>query len=143
MNFFLTLDVTRRASALSIANSNHFYEEVFFELIDGLKKDDHEDKSEPPTYERISIAMSDDATGKDISFVPPRRSSIREHSTPIKRPVPVKRPQAPSKSPEVFRKMFDLPEESAGRLGSLNNLDQQMLKLSRDDMVFLIFSISF
>ena len=108
-------------------------------MIDGLKKNEHEDKNEQPKYERISIAMSetDGATGKDTPFVPPRRSSIREDSTPIRKPVPVKRPHA-RKSPEVFRKMFDLPEESAGRLGSLNNLDQQMLKLSKDDVVILI-----
>lgn len=135
--------MTRRTSALSIANSNHFYEEVFFELIDGLKKNDNKDKNEPPKYERISIAMSeiDNAAGKDIPFVPPRRSSIREDSTPIKKPVPVKRPPVRLKSSEVLCEMFDLPEESASRLGSLNDLDQQMLKLSQDDMVFSCFLI--
>ena len=141
--FFLSSspDTSRRTSELSIANSNHFYEEVFFELIDGLKKSDHDNKNEPPKYERISIAMSDSegATVKDIPFVPPRRSSIREESTPIRRPVPVKRPLVRSKSPEVFREMFDLPEESASQLGSLNNLDQQMLQLSQDNMVFFYY----
>ena len=118
-------------------------------MIDGLKKSSKKEDNEPPKYERISFTTNEEGIGntRDIPFVPPRRSSIREDSTPIRRPIPLKRPEVRSKSPEVFREMFDLPEETASRLGSLDNLDQQMLKLSQEKVVYLqkisLFFISF
>ncbi|XP_066913817.1 pleckstrin homology domain-containing family H member 1-like isoform X2 [Clytia hemisphaerica] len=130
----LSKDIDGRASHLSTTNSQHFYEEVFFELIDGLKKTDTIEKDEPPRYERISLALSesDGATGFDSPLVPPRRSSIRDESRPLK-PIPAKRPVGRPKSPEVFREMFDLPEEPS-RHGSLDNLDKQMLQLSTEHL---------
>ena len=138
--FFFTshIDKTRRESQLSLANSNHFYEEVFSELIDGLKKTEEESP-----YERISLTLGEAelVPGLDAPFVPPRRSSIREDSRPIKKPVPAKRPIIRTKSPEVFREMFNLPEEPSLH-GSLDNLNEQMLQLSTEDVSSLSPEIS-
>jgi len=133
--FVYIVDKSRRASELSHTHSSHFYEEVFSELIDGLKKNNNEPETDR-TYARISVTLSEaeHLSGLDIPFVPPRRSSIRDDSRPIKRPVPAKRPAQRSQSPEVLREMFDLPEEP-NRHNSLDNLDHQMLKLSTEEIV--------
>lgn len=106
-------------------------------MIDGLKKNNNEPETER-TYERISFALgeAEQLPGLDMPFVPPRRSSIREDSLPIKKPVPAKRPAQRNQSTEVFREMFDLPEEPI-RHDSLDNLDREMLKLSTQEIVSL------
>lgn len=134
-------DKSRRESEHSVAtHSSHFYEEVFSELMDGLKTTtaDESDSSGANSYERISFySRSSKLAGLDAPFVPPRRSSIRDESHPLKRPIPAKRPIARTKSPEVFREMFNLPEDPK-EMGSIHNLSDKMLQLSTADDVSIM-----
>ena len=126
---FSFLEKCRRESEQT-SESEHFYEEVFSELIDGLKTPTAP-KPAPNNYERISLYKEDPEikTDPEIPFVPPRRSSIRDDSRPVKRPVPAKRPDIEKKSTEILNNMFDL-SEGANETGSIQNLSDEMLQLS-------------
>lgn len=138
---FQIVDKHRRESEHSLAShSSHFYEEVFSELIDGLKTSDDTltptatTSGDSNSYERISMynkQTSELAAGLDAPFVPPRRSSIRDESRPLKRPIPAKRPVGRARSPEVFKEMFNLPEDPK-EMGSIHNLTDKMLQLSTE-----------